>query len=711
MLKKYLYLITIFSIFFTQNILAKAINDKTVQIVATNIESKDGIIKASGDVLIFSPKYYITANKLVYDKNSSTVELFGNVNISKNGEMISLSQYAFIDMKKDIDKATPILLVDKKSKIWVNSKTLTKNKDLNILNDALISSCECSNPAWSIGFSSGDFNTTDQWINTYNAVLYINDIPVFYTPYFGFPTDKTRRTGLLKPTIGYGKKDGFLYAQPIYFAPQKNYDIEYIPQYRTNRGYGNELKYRYKDSQYSQLNISAGMFKEEDEYYKKENLINQEHYGWDLQYDRTKLFSKGNNSDGLSISLQDMNDVEYKNTQYKNQATYTNQLLKSRIKYFYNTDKYYSDIEVQYYNDISKSNNDDVMQILPQIQLHKYSNGIFFDKLLTSIDLKYKNRTRKEGIGAEQTDITVPFSYSRYFFSKYLDFSFVDQINFTNIKYHNEPTVDSGTIVENKYIITLGTDILKSFDTKIHTFNFTTTYTYPNVLTRYGELDGYDKYDTDTTLSLFPTTKTKKNINFSINQTLYNKDDLKAIINHKINQAIIYDDNGDRQLGDLENEITLYYEYGSLSNRLLYNHDDKMVIKSTYAFKYKKDDSFINIDYSYAKNKEVGQENLSYRDVNSTESITTNIGTKVLKYYTISYKEQYNITNKESGIKEYLLSIDKKCWRLDLKLADNLIASATTTQKARRQNIIYATITLKPIVTIKQVYVQDEREN
>ena len=177
-----------------------------------------------------------------------------------------------------------------------------------------------------------------------------------------------------------------------------------------------------------------------------------------------------------------------------------------------------------------------------------------------------------------------------------------------------------------------------------------------------------------------------------------------------MSQAIIYDSNGSEELANLENEITLFFNNGTLSNRFTYNHKDNVIIKSTYAFKYKKDNLVANIDYSYSKDKSNAPVDFSYNDLPKLESITGYISNKVLKYYTISYKEQYNMTNKLSNIKEYGLGIDKKCWKLNLKLSDNLVAAATTTDKARRQNIIYATITLKPILSYSQVYIEDERE-
>lgn len=707
-----------------------AIEEETVQIIANTIDTNGSIINARDDVLIFSPSYYITAKRAIFDKDKNTLELFENVNISQNNQMVSLSQYAFLDMTNEINKAMPVLLIDKTSKIWINATKIEKKSDLNILNDATISSCECYNPAWSIGFTSGDYNTTDQWINTYNNTLYIKNIPAWYfalpivpyatmsqlvatylmlkPPYVGFSTNRNRRTGLLKPKFGYGSEEGWFYIQPIYYAPQDNFDFEYIPQIRTLRGDGHEVTFRYQDSAYSRFDISSGIFREKDSYFKKKNLINNEHYGWDLQYNRTHLFSNSNSSDGLKVTMQNMNDVEYLNTKYNKTTTSTSKLIKSQIKYFYNTNSYYLDMDMQYYNDISKQNNDDVMQVLPKIQLHKYSKSFIFDRLASSIDIKYDRKTRIKGIGANTSNISVPLSYNVHLLNKFLSLSFTEQLNLTNIEYTNVNGYNDGRLLENKHIISADIDLLKPYTSTIHTVHFNSTFTKPNIIKTKGNIYGINSEDS--ILSLFPVTKSKKNINFNINQSIYNKKDLKSIINHKINQAIVYDANNTSKLANLENELTFFYNYGSLSNRFLYNHDDDMIISSTYSFKFKKDNFFTNIDYSYSKDKTNIPANFSYKDLPDLKSITGHIGNKVLKYYTISYKEQYDIVKKLSNIKEYGLAIDKKCWKLDLKLADNLVAAATNTNRARRQNIVYATITLKPLISVAQVYIQDERE-
>jgi LPS-assembly protein len=222
------------------------------------------------------------------------------------------------------------------------------------------------------------------------------------------------------------------------------------------------------------------------------------------------------------------------------------------------------------------------------------------------------------------------------------------------------------------------------------------------------EGDIYGINSDNSNLSIFPYTKNVENLDFSVNQSLYNKQTLATWLNHKIKQRIIFDDNGSSSLDNLENDITFYFPYTTLSNRSLYNHDDDKIISSSYSLKIANNSFFTNVNYSYTLDKNELTD--SYNGGDRSESITTHIGNKVLKYYTVSYKEQRNLTDSVSNLKEYTLAIDKRCWKLDLKLSDKLVASATTTNKAIRQDVLYATITLKPLASLAAQHVFDERE-
>ena len=79
----------------------------------------------------------------------------------------------------------------------------------------------------------------------HDATLRVGRVPVLYVPWFPFPIDDRRRTGLLYPSIGLSGRNGFDYRQPIYLnlAPELRRDD--TPRMMTTRGLqlGGEFRY------------------------------------------------------------------------------------------------------------------------------------------------------------------------------------------------------------------------------------------------------------------------------------------------------------------------------------------------------------------------------------------------------------------------------------------------------------------------------------
>ncbi len=388
-----------------------------LQILAAKVTTADDTLIATGDVVIYSPKYYITADKVIYDKKLETLELFDNVIIIKDNKIKTQSNYSFLDMKKDELLQNPTFLINNDSNVWIDTNVMSKENDEFSFGSAVISSCDCVNPMWSLRFSSGHYDESQEFIHTYNTRLFIKSIPVFYTPYFGFSTNTNRRTGLLRPTVGFSSGEGFIYSQPIFYAPEANYDFEFVPHYKSNRGAGLYSYFRYADSEYSTLKVKVGSFKEQNSYYKEHDLKNQKHYGWDLDYVRSNLFSDNeDNKDALFVSLSYLNDVEYITLEGDESAP-SDKKVTSKINYYYNTPSYYAGTYLRYYLDRSIDDNSSTLQQLPQVQAHKYIDSAFYDNLLYSFDVKNTNYTRENGLNANLTDVNVPVSLSFSFIS------------------------------------------------------------------------------------------------------------------------------------------------------------------------------------------------------------------------------------------------------------------------------------------------------
>ncbi|MGB7402256.1 MAG: LPS-assembly protein LptD [Arcobacter sp.] len=680
---------------------SKDFQKEKLQILSNDLNSKDNIVIANGDVVIFSPKYYISAQKVIYDKENGTLELFDDVVILKDNLIQTQSDYAFVDLNDENVTENPILLLDNKSQLWVTSHEANKDKDSYHFKDSIMSSCDCIDPAWNIRFSSADYDTKDQWLNAYNARLYIKDIPVMYTPYIGFSTDTTRRTGLLRPTVGYSSSEGFLYSQPIFIAPADNYDVELIPQVRLNRGYGMYAYYRYADSPDSILKIGSGYFKEKDDYFKEESLRNDNHFGWSVDYIRNNLFSGNESEDGLYTSIRWLNDIEYYNLENDSQKDNSvEKKVESKINYYYKNNEYYFGTYLRYYIDTDLESNDNTIQQLPQVQLHSFSDSLFFDKLLYSTDLQSTNYTRDTGLNAVKTDLNIPISYSFSMFDDYVKVILEEEISLSKINYSNgNANYKDATFIENRHKVTFNTNLVKKYDTGIHTINFDTAFVIPNVVKSKGDI--YPLNSTSTELSSFPLSKTTKTITFSINQSWTDIENLKEIINHKISQSIIYDDFNNTELGDLENEIRYNYFLGSISNRIIYGNLDNKLTESSTSFSFNYDNYFFNATHYMSKNTpNSGKEDL--------ESYSINAGFTFYKDYKFTYQEDYNIKEKLRNKQSFILGIFDRCWDLNLSYIKEIKPSSSTRVNSKKQDIVFLELTLKPIGGFKQQYIVNE---
>ncbi len=686
---------------------SQEIKNEKFQLISKDINTKDNIVIATGDVVVFSPTYYLSADKIIYNKDNETFELFDNVLIIKDNSVQTQSEYAFVDLKKDAFNQNPMFLYENKDKIWMNSNTSVKETEIIQLDSTILSSCDCLDPIWSIRASSADYNTDDKWINTYNPRLYIKNVPVFYSPYLGFSADKTRRTGLLIPTVGYSSSEGLYYSQPMFFAPAQNYDFELVPQIRTNRGYGSYLYYRYADSQDSILQMKTGIFKEQDDYVTENSLDSDLHYGFDLDYQKRNLFTNSSKAqDGLYTSINYLNDIEYITLENDDTTSSSDSEVESKINYFYNTNDYYTGAYGRYYIDTAADSNAGTLQELPQVQFHSYNKESFIDNLVYSLDTKASNYTRDEGITANVYKISAPLSYSKYFLDDFMYLNLENEVVIMKYDYDNFGSDDyeDGNLIQNRASVSVGSDLIKPYDKYLHTVNLNAKYSIPTNLKEDGDLyqittNSETDAAKETQLEAFDIVDEEKNIELSVNQSIYGKNSLKQLINHKVSQSILYDDLDNPKLQDLENYVKINHDYGSVSGKTVYNVQDEKFVENSASSTFTYSD--LSLTLGYYQSKETDN---TTNDREDLESYRISTSYKISKDYNISYYENYSIEDNEMSKQGVALGIDDDCWNLNLKFQNEIVSSSSTTSDGTDQKVFFVTLLLKPLGGINQKY-------
>lgn len=109
------------------------------------------------------------------------------------------------------------------------------NKDV-LLEKATYTTCAPTDNAWDIKADSIMIHDAIHEGTARNAFLRIHDTPVFYAPYFNFPTNKDRKSGFLAPVPAYTTEGGFDVSLPYYWNIAPNYDATITPHVFGRRG-------------------------------------------------------------------------------------------------------------------------------------------------------------------------------------------------------------------------------------------------------------------------------------------------------------------------------------------------------------------------------------------------------------------------------------------------------------------------------------------
>lgn len=614
-----------------------------VEVLAKNVTKNGDIVHAKDEVVLYSNEYVITADEAFYNTKNSDLELLGNITILDGVEYSSMSGKAEINLNDNTGRMIPFFMYMPQSDLWMQCKEGLFDAQSYIAKKAITSSCEVQNPDWKMSFSTGRYDKQSKFLHLYNTLFYIKDVPVFYLPYFSFSTDKTRRSGLLRPKYGLSKDEGFYYWQPVYIALKDSWDVEFDPQIRTKRGKGLNTIFRFADSAYSKGKISFGQFSEKSDYAEENKLKNDKHVGYSIYYDRSNLFSDTSDErtqDGLIIDFQYLNDIDYLNTLNDDDSSY-NKLITSKLNYFYKRDKDYFGVYGKYYIDTNKLSNDTTLQELPTLHYHKFVDSIFFNNLYYSFDYKSTNYTRDEGSNAFFDELNVPVSIYFPLFSDYLNLKFTENFYFSRVDYSQYSGHESyGQFSKNYHTISLYTDLSKKYDNFFHTLYFETSYVLPGVNTKKGYFESY-----------VPVSKEEKSLNFNLVQFFYDNDGEKRL-SHTLRQTLYFSDYK-YKYGDLENTLKLYLDNGlSISNTLNYSHQYAKASKVQTSLDWKLDRYTFSFIHTYE----------SEHDKESTDFYTLSASTKYFSYYNFFTSVDYDI--KDDFFKSWQLGwkYDRKCW-------------------------------------------------
>lgn len=211
----------------------------------------------TGNVEVQQGGLKFEADEVFFDYKTGLAQAPKKLKMNVDG-MLLLGENAKIDLLNQSLELANIEYVIYKAHIWGAADSISKDKTIASLTKATYTTCEPDDrPSWRLRAGKIHLNSESGWGSASNVWLDLFNIPLLYVPYFRFPIDDQRHTGLLFPSIASGENGGIDFTQPFYINLAPNYDLTLSPRRIANRGLLWQSEFRYLgETQQGRLEIA-----------------------------------------------------------------------------------------------------------------------------------------------------------------------------------------------------------------------------------------------------------------------------------------------------------------------------------------------------------------------------------------------------------------------------------------------------------------------
>jgi lipopolysaccharide assembly outer membrane protein LptD (OstA) len=230
---------------------------KAQKIDFINRDEGEREIYGTGDVEIDYTNYNLCSKSVLINEKTDKIEAQGGVILTeKQGGLILKTEKTRLN--KDFSKASIDQFTFEKDQLYGDSQGGEKNEKILTFKDFRASSCSSGRDGgraeWRVKAKEANYNTESGEINLKNTIVYAEDIPVFWLPYYSINPNKTY--GFLAPKIELNQ-DYLGLTTPFFITEKtKTHYFLFSPQFL----------YQKKDAPYKKVNNYGANYT-----YKKNN--------------------------------------------------------------------------------------------------------------------------------------------------------------------------------------------------------------------------------------------------------------------------------------------------------------------------------------------------------------------------------------------------------------------------------------------------------
>ena len=280
-----------------------------------------------GNVIIDQQGRQIRADQVTIDQTQTYAKAQGRVQLAQAG-LLSQSDDINYNLKTQQGDLNNSFYIAEEQHAHGRAEKIARTSTETVeLENATYTTCPPEQkPTWKIQADRIKLNQETGRGETRNTKIYVKDVPVLAVPYFNFPIDDRRTTGILTPSFGFTNDGGLELGVPVYLNLAPNYDATITPRYIADRGAMLDGQFRYLTENFGYGQIWGGILPSDRSYddqdrkdlhFRHDWQINEQ-FSTNLEYNYASdkdFFSDLNNNPNskTDLNLRRAWEINYKN--------------------------------------------------------------------------------------------------------------------------------------------------------------------------------------------------------------------------------------------------------------------------------------------------------------------------------------------------------------------------------------------------------------
>ncbi|MCR4346074.1 MAG: LPS assembly protein LptD [Sulfuricaulis sp.] len=199
-----------------------------------------------GDVELQRGNQSLSAERLLYDKNTERVDATGNVTFKEASGLSYQTEETHLNLGSRTGYAgSGSFRLEDGSARGDAERIDFEGPDHTRFTRVRYTTCAPGQDDWFLKIKELDLDAGKAIGTAYHATINFQGVPLLYLPYLSFPISDERKSGFLIPRVGHSGNRGTEISAPYYLNLAPQYDDTFTPEYMSKRGLQLQNEFRY----------------------------------------------------------------------------------------------------------------------------------------------------------------------------------------------------------------------------------------------------------------------------------------------------------------------------------------------------------------------------------------------------------------------------------------------------------------------------------